>query len=375
MVWTIGIATAPDAAERRIALVPELVAKYRQAGATVVMAKGAAQRAHWPDRAFDGVTWVDSSPEVFAAADVVLCVMPPRPEEVAVMAPGKALVGALRPWESAERVDAWVSHGITAFALELLPRITRAQPMDILSSQATVAGYEAALIAADHAPKFFPMLTYAAGTIRPAKVFVIGCGVAGLQAIATCRRLGAMVEAYDVRPETREQVLSLGAKFVDTGVVAVGEGGYARELTEAERAQQSAALAKAVAGADVVIATASVPGRPAPKIVTSEMLAAMRPGAVIVDLAAEQGGNVEGTIYGQERWIGEVLVIGPAHIHSRMPVHASEMLARNFWHFLAPQSRDGALSWDWDDPVIAATCVTRDGVLVNDRVRNWLGRS
>lgn len=373
MGWTLGIATAPDPAERRVALVPDLVKNYTQLGATIVMTKGVAARAHWPDEAFAGVTWVETPREVFAAADVVGCVMPPAPEEVAAMRAGCVLVGALRPWESVERIEAWRSAGITAFALELLPRITRAQPMDILSSQATVAGYEAALIAADHAPKFFPMLTYAAGTIRPAKVFVIGCGVAGLQAIATCRRLGAMVEAYDVRPETREQVQSLGAKFVDTGVVAVGEGGYARELTAEERAQQTAVLTKAVAGADVVIATASVPGRPAPKIVTAEMLAAMRPGAVVVDLAAEQGGNVEGTVLGKAEWIGEVLVIGPTHIHSRMPVHASEMLARNFWHFLAAQVRDGTLAWDWDDAVVAATCVTRDGALVNERVRQWLG--
>lgn len=373
MVWTLGIATAPVPEERRLALTPELVAKYEQLGASIVLAKGAGLRAHWPDAAFEGVTWVDSPQAVFARADVVACVMPPTLDEIAAMRPGSVLVGALRPWASAQQIDALCAQRVTAFALELLPRITRAQPMDILSSQATVAGYEAALIAADHAPKFFPMLTYAAGTIRPAKVFVIGCGVAGLQAIATARRLGAMVEAYDVRPETREQVASLGAKFVDTGVVAVGAGGYARELTEAEQAQQTAVLSKAVAAADVVITTASVPGRPAPKIVTQEMLAAMRPGAVVVDLAAEQGGNVEGTVLGEKRWIGDVLVIGPAFIQSRMPVHASEMFAKNVRHFLAPQVQDGALAWQWEDEIVTATCITRDGALVNERVREWLG--
>lgn len=190
MVWTLGIATAPVPEERRLALTPELVAKYEQLGASIVLAKGAGLRAHWPDAAFEGVTWVDSPQAVFARADVVACVMPPTLDEIAAMRPGSVLVGALRPWASAQQIDALCAQRVTAFALELLPRITRAQPMDILSSQATVAGYEAALIAADHAPKFFPMLTYAAGTIRPAKVFVIGCGVAGLQAIATARRLG-----------------------------------------------------------------------------------------------------------------------------------------------------------------------------------------
>ena len=374
MGWILGVAAASAPEERRLALVPDLVAHYTKAGATIVMAKGSGERSFFRDAAFAGVRWVDQNVAVFAEADVVLCVMPPTDDEIAAMRPGAALVGALRPWESAPRVDLLCRQRVTAFALELLPRITRAQPMDILSSQATVAGYEAALIAADHAPKFFPMLTYAAGTIRPAKVFVIGCGVAGLQAIATARRLGAMVEAYDVRPETREQVASLGAKFVDTGVVAVGEGGYARELTDEERARQSAALAKAVAAADVVITTASVPGRPAPKIVTAEMLAGMRPGSVVVDLAAEQGGNVEGSVFGDKRWIGDVLVIGPEFIHSRMPIHASEMFAKNLWNFLQPHVRDGAIAWQWEDEVLTATCVTRDGELVNEWVRAWLGR-
>jgi len=374
MGWILGVAAASAPEERRLALVPDLVAHYTKAGATIVMAKGSGERSLFRDAAFAGVRWVEQNVALFAEADVVLCVMPPTDDEIAAMRPGAALVGALRPWESAPRVELLCRQRVTAFALELLPRITRAQPMDILSSQATVAGYEAALIAADHAPKFFPMLTYAAGTIRPAKLFVIGCGVAGLQAIATARRLGAMVEAYDVRPETREQVASLGAKFVDTGVVAVGEGGYARELTDEERARQSAALTKAVAAADVVITTASVPGRPAPKIVTAEMVAAMRPGSVVVDLAAEQGGNVEGSVFGEKRWIGNVLVIGPAFIHSRMPIHASEMFAKNLWNFLQPHVRDGALAWQWEDEVLTATCVTRDGELVNERVRAWLGR-
>lgn len=269
----VGVASAPQPQERRVALVPDLVKKYEALGAKVVMASGAAKRAHWADEAFAGVEILSEPEEVFRRAQLVLCVQPPRDEELALMPEGSILVGALQPWASRERVEQLLERRITSFALELLPRISRAQSMDILSSQATVAGYEAALIAADHSPKFFPMLTYAAGTIRPAKVLVIGAGVAGLQAIATARRLGAAVEAYDVRPETREQVESLGAKFLDTGVRAVGEGGYARELTEEEKALQAEKLGKAVGQADALITTASIPGRPAPRIITAGMIA------------------------------------------------------------------------------------------------------
>ena len=373
MVWTLGIATAPVPEERRLALTPELVAKYEQLGASIVLAKGAGLRAHWPDAAFEGVTWVDSPQAVFARADVVACVMPPTLDEIAAMRPGSVLVGALRPWASAQQIDALCAQRVTAFALELLPRITRAQPMDILSSQATVAGYEAALIAADHAPKFFPMLTYAAGTIRPAKVFVIGCGVAGLQAIATARRLGAMVEAYDVRPETREQVASLGAKFVDTGVSADGAGGYARELTEEEKAQQAERLAKAVATADVLITTAAIPGKKAPLIITEAMIAGMKQGAVVVDMAAESGGNCALTQAGQTIQAHNATIVGPVNLPSRMPTHASELYAKNLYNFLSPFIKDGELNIDWQDEVIAGSLLCKDGATVHTGVKQVLG--
>ncbi|MFZ4553816.1 MAG: NAD(P)(+) transhydrogenase (Re/Si-specific) subunit alpha, partial [Burkholderiales bacterium] len=252
-------------------------------------------------------------------------------------------------------------------------RISRAQSMDALSSQAAVAGYACVLIGADNCPKFFPMMTYAAGTIRPAKVLVIGAGVAGLQAIATAKRLGAMVEGYDVRPEVREQIESLGAKFVDTGVSAVGTGGYARELTDAEKAQQADKLGKAVAACDVLITTASVPGKRAPQIISEAMVARMKPGAVVVDLAAETGGNVAGTVAGQSVKVGPALIIGPTHIASRMPVHASEMLAKNAFNLISPFIKDGALALDWDDEVIAGSALTHAGQLKSAAVKTALG--
>ena len=253
MPLVIGVLLETHPGERRLSVVPDVVKKYQGLGAQVVMQKAAGRAAHFRDTDFPDVSLVDTAAEVAAAADVVFCVQPPSAATIAAMKPGSVLCGMLQPWSSAERAQQLVDGQITAFALELLPRISRAQSMDILSSQGAVAGYECALIAADHSPKFFPMLTYAAGSIRPAKVLVIGAGVAGLQAIATARRIGAMVEAYDVRPETREQIESLGAKFVDTGVSAAGSGGYARELTDEEKAKQAERPAKAVAQCDALI--------------------------------------------------------------------------------------------------------------------------
>jgi NAD(P) transhydrogenase subunit alpha len=361
------------AGERRLSVVPEVVKKYTGLGAQVVIEAGAGGPAHYRDEHFADANFSDDAAELCAAADVVFCVQPLTEKLIDAMRPGAVLVGLLQPWSDAARVRQLVKKEITAFALELLPRISRAQSMDALSSQAAVAGYECALIAADHSPKFFPMLTYAAGTIRPAKVLVIGAGVAGLQAIATARRIGALVEAYDVRPEVREQIESLGAKFVDTGVAATGAGGYARELTDEERAKQAERLAKAVAQCDALITTAAIPGKRAPRIVTAEMLAKMKPGSVVVDMAAESGGNVEGTVAGEKTWIGDTLVIGPTHIASRMPIHASEMYAKNLFNFISPFIRDGALALDWDDEVMAGTCLTHAGELRHAGVKEALG--
>ncbi|CAL93620.1 NAD(P) transhydrogenase subunit alpha [Azoarcus olearius] len=372
MPLTIGVPAERIPGERRLPVVPDVVKKYLGLGARVVIESGAGVPAHYRDETFGDVT-LGAAAEVFAQSDIVLCVQPPSAEHLATMKPGALLIGLLQPWSDPERIKLLQDKQITAFAMELLPRISRAQSMDVLSSQAAVAGYECALIAADHSPKFFPMLTYAAGTIRPAKVLVIGAGVAGLQAIATARRIGAMVEAYDVRPETREQIESLGAKFVDTGVSAAGSGGYARELTDEEKAKQAERLAKAVAQCDALITTAAIPGKKAPKIITADMIARMKPGAVVVDMAAETGGNVEGTVAGEKTWINDVLVIGPTHIASRMPVHAAEMLAKNLFNFIGPFIKDGALTLDWDDEVLAGTCLTHAGELRHAGVKAALG--
>ncbi len=373
MSLTIGIAAETLPGERRLPVVPDVVKKYQGLGARIVMQKGAGKQAHYRDDTFADVEFVDSAEKVFAMSDIVCCVQPPPADLIAAMQPGSVLVGLLQPWSDAERALLFARQQVTAFAMELLPRISRAQSMDVLSSQAAVTGYECALIAADHSPKFFPMLTYAAGTIRPAKVLVIGAGVAGLQAIATAKRIGAMVEAYDVRPETREQIESLGAKFVDTGVSAAGTGGYARELTPEEKAKQAERLARAVAQCDALITTAAIPGRKAPVIITAAMITGMKAGSVVVDMAAESGGNVEGTVAGEKRWINDVLLIGPTHVASRMPAHASEMLAKNLFNFISPFIKDGALALDWDDQVIAGTCLTHAGELRHAGVKQALG--
>ena len=372
MPLIIGVLAETAEGERRFSVVPDVVKKYQGLGATVVLQKGAGVPAHFADDAFAEVTFADTAAEICAQADVVFCVQPPPAEIIDTMKSGSVLLGMLQPWASAERARQLAERQITSFALELLPRISRAQSMDALSSQGAVAGYECALIAADHSPKFFPMLTYAAGTIRPAKVLVIGCGVAGLQTIATARRIGAMVEAYDVRPETREQVESLGAKFVDTGVSAGGTGGYARELTEEEKAKQAERLGKAVAQCDALITTAAVPGKRAPRIITADMIARMKPGAVVVDMAAETGGNVEGTVAGEKVWINDVLIIGPVNIPSRMPVHASEMYAKNLFNFISPFIKDGALALDWEDEVMAGACLTHAGEVRHAGVKQVL---
>ncbi|MCZ4304956.1 NAD(P) transhydrogenase subunit alpha [Zoogloeaceae bacterium G21618-S1] len=373
MPLVIGIAAETTPGERRLSVVPDVVKKYLALGAEVVMQKGAGVPAHFRDEAFESVTWVDEDVDVCAAADILLSVQPPSLKRIGKLKSGAVVLGFLQPWFDAKRAERMMEKNITSFALELLPRISRSQSMDGLSSQAAVAGYECALIAADHSPKFFPMLTYAAGTIRPAKVLVIGAGVAGLQAIATARRIGAMVEAYDVRPETREQIESLGAKFVDTGVSAAGLGGYARELTDEEKAKQAEKLAKAVSQCDALITTAAIPGKKAPVIITAAMVAGMKAGAVVVDMAAESGGNVEGTVAGEKTWINDVLIVGPTHITSRMPVHASEMYAKNLFNFISPFIKDGVLTMDWEDEVMAGCCLTHDGQLRHAGVKQILG--
>ncbi len=339
--------------ERRVAATPETVKKLLSAGAQVHLQPGAGAAAGFADQAYvdAGATLGDA----LETADVVLCVQAPPPATLARLKAGAVLVGSLHPQADAERAAAMQARQLQTFPLERLPRTTRAQAMDVLSSQAGMAGYKATLIAAQLAPRFFPMLTTAAGTIRPSRVLVVGAGVAGLQAVATAKRLGAAVEGFDVRPETREQIESLGGKFLDLGVSAAGEGGYARQLTEDERAEQQRRLGEHLKNVDVVICTAAVPGRPAPKIVTAAMVAGMRPGSVIVDLAAETGGNCEATEPGQTRDVGGVTVAGPLNLASMGAVHASEMFARNVYNFVVLFLKDGKLSFDWNDELLAKT--------------------
>ncbi|WHZ18476.1 MAG: NAD(P) transhydrogenase N-domain of subunit alpha [Rhodanobacteraceae bacterium] len=346
--------------ERRVAITPETAKKYAARGMRVLLERGAGERAGFPDAAYAGAEFADAA-SVAAQADVLLCVQPPSNESIAALKAGAALIGSLHPHSAAERLAQYAQRKLSAFSLELLPRTTRAQAMDVLSSQAAVAGYRAMLIAAEAAPKFFPMLTTAAGTLRPSKVLVIGAGVAGLQAIATARRLGAMVEGFDVRPETREQIESLGAKFLDLGVNAAGQGGYARELTAEERAAQQAKLAEHVKTVDVIVTTAAVPGRPSPKIIPASMVDGMKAGAVIVDLAAEGGGNCEATKPGERVERNSVTIIGPLNLPSGAPLHASEMYARNLAHFSELVIADGAWRPDFEDELVAKTCVVRDG--------------
>lgn len=373
MPVTIGVLKNADPAERRVPLVPDVVKKLRAQGAEVVMQRGAADGAYLSEADFPEVQWVESADEVLSRADILWTVNVPPDEVLQKLRPGSVLMGMLSPYASADRVRMLAQNNITAFAMELLPRISRAQSMDILSSQGAAAGYQCVLIAAAFCPKFFPMLTYAAGTIRPARVLVIGAGVAGLQAIATAKRLGAMVEGYDVRPETKEQVESLGAKFVDTGVSAAGTGGYARELTEDEKAQQAVKLGKAVAQADVLITTAAVPGKRAPLIITADMVRGMKPGSVIVDMAAETGGNVAGTLPNQDVWVGPVRIIGPVNLPSNMPVHTSEMFAKNLFNFIGPFIKDGVLTLDDTDEVLTGATLTRGGEVKHGTVKQVLG--
>ncbi len=373
MSLTLAIARERTDGENRTALSPETAKKFTALGARIRMEQSAGISSHFLDPDYAEVEFVPGLPEAYRGAQLILRVTPPSTAEIAEIPEGAILIGLLKPYESKERLKALNARKITAFALELLPRISRAQSMDALSSQGACSGYQCGLIAAARCTKFFPMLTTAAGTIRPARVLVIGAGVAGLQAIATCKRLGAMVEAYDVRAAAREQIESLGAKFVDTGVSADGSGGYARELSAEEKATQAEKLAKAVAAADVVITTAAIPGKKAPIIITRDMVGRMKYGAIIVDMAAESGGNCELTQPGEHVIANDVNIHGPLNLPSRMPTHASELYAKNLYNFLSPWIKDGQLQLDWSDVVVAGTALCRDGVTVHPTVQQIMG--
>jgi proton-translocating NAD(P)+ transhydrogenase subunit alpha len=367
----IGVPTETAHGERRVALVPEVVRKLVARGAEVIVQSGAGHAASFTDAAYEaaGARLSATGAEVWSAP-LVVKVAPPSDAEVSRLSPGAVLIGFLNPLGSAQATSALAAAGVTAFAMEAIPRISRAQGMDALSSQSNVAGYRAALLGAGYSGRFFPMLMTAAGTIPPAKVLVLGVGVAGLQALATARRLGAQTTGYDVRPEVAEQVSSLGARWLDLGIEAAGEGGYARALTDEERAAQQQALTDAIKGFDVVITTALVPGRPAPKLVTAEAVEGMKPGSVIVDLAGETGGNCELTTPGEETVEHDVTIVSPLNLAAEMPEHASALYARNIQALLELfLDEHGELALDFDDEIVAGSCIVRDGQIVNDGAR------
>jgi proton-translocating NAD(P)+ transhydrogenase subunit alpha len=363
----VGVPKETTAEEHRVALVPEVVGKLKAKGLDVVVQSGAGADALLPDEAFvEAGAQMSSDPKEVWGADIVVKIAPPSAAEIGQLGAGSVLVGFLAPLTSPQTTSALAQAKATAFAMEAIPRISRAQSMDALSSQSNVAGYKAALLGAENMGRFYPMLMTAAGTIPPAKVLVLGAGVAGLQALATAKRLGARTTGYDVRPEVAEQVQSLGAMWLDLGLEASGEGGYARELTEEERAHQQQALTDAIKGFDVVITTALVPGRPAPRLVTKEAVEGMKPGSVIVDLAGEAGGNCELTEPGETVVRHDVKIVSPLNLPATMPEHSSQLFARNVLALLDLFiGEDGALKLDFEDEIVAGACVVREGEIVH----------
>jgi H+-translocating NAD(P) transhydrogenase subunit alpha len=363
----IGVPKETAAGEHRVALVPEVVSKLKAKGLEVAVQEGAGADALLPDAAYveAGARMTADAAEIWGS-DVVVTIAPPDPQQIRGLGSGSILIGFLAPLTSTQTTRALIDARATAFAMEAIPRISRAQSMDALSSQSNVAGYKAALLGAEQMGRFYPMLMTAAGTIPPAKVLVLGVGVAEMQALATAKRLGARTTGYDVRPEVAEQVHSLGAQWLDLGLEASGEGGYARELTEEERARQQQALTDAIKGFDVVITTALVPGRPAPRLVTAEAVEGMKPGSVIVDLAGESGGNCELTEPGETVVRHDVKIISPLNLPATMAEHSSQLFARNVLALLELfVGEDGALQLNFDDEIVAGACITREGEIVN----------
>jgi NAD(P) transhydrogenase subunit alpha len=364
--------------EQRVALVPDTAAKLVAAGLEVSVEEGAGSAAFLTDEAYvqAGVKVVKGEAPLLKDAAVVLKVQAPSAAEVELLPKDSVLISFLQPATQGDIVKALASRGVTAFSLELVPRISRAQSMDALSSQASAAGYKAVLMAAGRLGKFFPMMMTAAGTVAPARVLVMGAGVAGLQAIATARRLGAVVSAYDVRPAVKEEVQSLGATFIELPLeTQEGEGGYAREQSEEFLRKQRELIGEHVAKSDVVITTAAIPGKRAPLLVTADMVRGMRPGSVIVDLAAETGGNVELTQAGKELDVDGVTIIGTRNVPSTMPLHASQLYARNVANLLLHLVKDGAINLDFNDEITKGCCITHGGEIVNERAKQMVGAS
>jgi H+-translocating NAD(P) transhydrogenase subunit alpha len=353
----VGVPREIADGEHRVAVIPDGIARLE--GSTVVVEQGAGDAAGFPDSLY-AEAGAELVADAFADADAIVKVAPPSDAEVERLQSGQVLVSFLQPLTEKARLEALRKRGVLGFAMESIPRTTRAQAMDALSSQATVSGYKAVLLGAERLPRFLPMLTTAAGTIAPARTLVLGAGVAGLQAIATARRLGSVVSGFDVRPAVKEQVQSLGATFLDLGVVGEEtEGGYARELTPEEQERQLEALGERIPEFDLVITTAAIPGRPAPRLIPAGAVGRMRPGSVIVDLAAETGGNCELTRPGEIADVGGITIIGLLNLPSTMPTHASQLYSRNVTSLLELLAPGGELNLDWDDEIIAGTCVTR----------------
>jgi len=367
----VGVPTERLPGERRVALVPELVPKLTKAGLEVLVQPGAGATAGFSDPSYlEKGARLD--PEIFQRADILLKVQPPTADEIGRMKEGSTLIGFLQPYTSAAEIRALAARRVTAFSMELMPRITRAQPMDALSAMSTISGYKAVLLAASRLPKLFPLLMTAAGTITPARVLIIGAGVAGLQAIGTAKRLGAVVEAYDTRPTVKEQVESLGVRFVELGLEtkdAEDKTGYARAQSEEFYGQQQQMMLKYVTSADVIITTALVPGQRAPVLITEEMVQGMRAGSVIVDLAAEQGGNCALTEPGQEVVRHGVVVIGPTNLPSTVPLHASQMYARTVTNFLMHLLQDGRIHLDLNDELTRGPLVVHQGEILHEAVK------
>jgi NAD(P) transhydrogenase subunit alpha len=355
--------------ERRVAMVPAVADKLIKLGAEIALESGAGDAVKLPDSAFRNVAFAPDARTLVAQADIVLAVQPPEVEVAQAMKEGAILISFVYAHKEPALTKVLRDRRITCFAMELVPRITRAQAMDALSSQAALAGYYSVLIGATHIARMLPMMTTAVGSIRPQRALVMGLGVAGLQALATARRLGAMTEGYDVRPETKEQAESLGAKFVDTGIDARGAGGYARELTSEEKDKIAAVVTKHIQQADIIITTAAIPGRPSPKLISKAQVEGMKAGSVLVDLAAEGGGNCEYTKPGETVHVGQVTIVGPLNVPSMLGEHASELYAKNQYNLIELFLKDNAIALDWNDEVIAKTALTHAGEIRNEAAK------
>jgi len=365
MYVNVAILKETEPHERRVAMVPSVVPKLIKLGAKLHMQSGAGDAIHLTDDMFKNVAFINDRRKLVSEADVVLAVQPPALEVIGAMKEGSILICFIYVNKEPALVKHLLDKKITCFAMERVPRITRAQSMDALSSQSALAGYYAVQLAATHLARILPKITTAAGAIGPAKVLVMGLGVAGLEAVATAHRLGAVVEGYDVRPETQEQALSLGAKFVETGVDARGKGGYARELSAEEKSKVAAVLTQHIQQADVIITTAAIPGKPSPKLISKAQVKGMKAGSVIVDLSAEGGGNCEDTQPGETIQIGQVTIVAPLNVPSLLGEDASTLYAKNQYNLLALMMKDNVIKIDWDDEILAGTVLTHDGKIMD----------